>query len=427
MKIVIAGAGAYAFAPALLDDLFVKTRISGELWLVEGDLDTAELTARAAQSIAKCLGIRTSIFYTSSLYQALPGADYVIFCQDFIDAKRWMDDRKKLDEIGLGKQMRTMGGVGGAVHALRCISLVMDTAERMQAVCPKATLILTTGPMARMAEAAQRFGGICTLGLSSAPWQARRRIAAELEIAPGEITALECAGLPDFSFITRMENVQGQDLIEKAVNAYRKNDFARLFVDLYDWYGALPADDQAWEFMKDLIESPRLEQPPFYGVGWGDYNVRLSQLATIAVHGILDQEGLEAWQAMQVTAGVIRPMELVHALSGVKESLDVPALCAPNCGAMDALSEGRFVQTRARVSKDGVRQEKAALPPELEEQLDRVSAANILYARAGAEGDRLALREALEEDPSTDGIDLLYTLDVVEDMIESDKDALPRF
>ena len=27
----------------------------------------------------------------------------------------------------------------------------------------------------------------------------------------------------------------------------------------------------------------------------------------------------------------------------------------------------------------------------------------------------------------TDGIDLLYTLDVVEEMIESDKDALPRF
>ena len=427
MKIVIAGAGAYAFAPALLDDLFVKTRTDCELWLVEGDLDTAELTARAAQSIAKCLGIRTSIFYTSSLYQALPGADYVIFCQDFIDAKRWMDDQKKLDGIGLGKQMRTLGGVGGAVHALKCISLVMDTAERMQKVCPHATLILTTGPMARMAEAAQRFGGIRTLGMSSAPWQARRRIATELEISSEDIATLECAGLPDFSFITRMEDAQGRDLIEKAVKAYEKNDFARLFVDLYDWYGALPADDQAWEFMKDLIESPRLEQPPFYGVGWGDYNVRLSQLATIAVHGIVDKEGLEAWKAMQKTAGVIRPMELVHALSGVKESLEVPALYAPNHGAVDAVSDGRFVQTRAVVSRDGVQQKKAALPLELEEQLDRVSAANILYARAGAEGDRLALREALEEDPSTDGIDLLYTLDVVEEMIESDKDALPRF
>ena len=427
MKIVIAGAGAYAFAPALLDDLFVKTRTDCELWLVEGDLDTAELTARAAQSIAKCLGIRTSIFYTSSLYQALPGADYVIFCQDFIDAKRWMDDQKKLDGIGLGKQMRTLGGVGGAVHALKCISLVMDTAERMQKVCPHATLILTTGPMARMAEAAQRFGGIRTLGMSSAPWQARRRIATELEISSEDIATLECAGLPDFSFITRMEDAQGRDLIEKAVKAYEKNDFARLFVDLYDWYGALPADDQAWEFMKDLIESPRLEQPPFYGVGWGDYNVRLSQLATIAVHGIVDKEGLEAWKAMQKTAGVIRPMELVHALSGVKESLEVPALCAPNHSAVDAVSDGRFVQTRAVVSRDGVQQKKAALPLELEEQLDRVSAANILYARAGAEGDRLALREALEEDPSTDGIDLLYTLDVVEEMIESDKDALPRF
>lgn len=427
MKIVIAGAGAYAFAPALLDDLFVKTRTNCELWLVEGDLNNAELTARAAQAVSKSMGLATPIFYTSSLYQALPGADYVIFCQDFIDPKRWMDDQKKLDEIGLGKQMRTMGGIGGAVHALKCISLVMDTAERMQEVCPNATLILTTGPMARMAEAAQRFGGIRTLGLSSAPWQAKRRIATELEIRPEDIKVLECAGLPDFSFITRMENAQGQDLIGKAVKAYEKNDFAKLFVDLYDWYGALPADDQAWEFMKDLIESPRLEQPPFYGVGWGDYNVRLSQLATIAVHGILRKEGLEAWQAMQQSAGVIRPMELVHTLCGMKESLNVPALCAPNSGAVEAVTDGRFVLTRALVSKEGIHQEHASLPLELEEQLDRVSAANILYARAGAEGDRLALREALEEDPSTDGIDLLYALDVVDEMLESDKDALPRF
>ena len=157
MKMVIAGAGAYAFAPALLDDLFVRTRTDCELWLVEGDLDTAELTARAAQAVSRCMGLSTPIYYTSSLYQALPGADFVIFCQDFIDAQRWMDDQKRLDDIGLGRQMRTMGGIGGAIHALKCISLTMDAAERMQQVCPQATLVLTTGPMARMAEAAQRF------------------------------------------------------------------------------------------------------------------------------------------------------------------------------------------------------------------------------------------------------------------------------
>ena len=241
------------------------------------------------------------------------------------------------------------------------------------------------------------------------------------------IRTIECAGLPDFSFITRMEDAQGQDLIEKAVRAYEKNDFARLFVDLYDWYGALPADDQAWEFLAELIESPRLSQPPFYGVGWGDYNVRLSQLAKVAVHGILDREGLEAWQAMQKTAGPVRPVQLAHALRGATGALRVPALGAPNQGAVEAIGDGRFVQTAAIVSGDGVLQEKAALPLEMEEQLERVSAANILYARAGAEGDRAALREALEEDPSTDGIDLLYALDVVEEMIKSDKEALPRF
>lgn len=427
MKIVIAGAGAYAFAPAILEDLFVKTHTTCELWLVDGDLDTAQLTARAAQALCKGAGLLSRIFYTQQLHAALDGADYVVFCQDFIDAQHWARDQKALEEIGLGKQMRTFGGIGGAMHSLRCVGLTMDVAERMAQVCPQATLILCTGPIARMAEAAQRFAGIRTLGLTCAPWIARKSIAAELEITPEEIPVLECAGLPDFSWITRMEGADGKDMLPRAIAAYQKNDYEKLISDYYDWYGALPAEDQAWEFMVDTPESPTLTNPPFYGVGWGDYNVRLSQLATIAVHGITDKTGLEAWEALRKTAGPLRPIELVHALTGKKESLYVPALCAPNTGAIGAISDGRFVQTQATVKKAGITRVEAALPVELEEQLERISGANILYARAGAYGDRVALREALEEDPSTDGIDLLYTVEVVNRMIDEDEQALSRF
>ena len=63
----------------------------------------------------------------------------------------------------------------------------------------------------------------------------------------------------------------------------------------------------------------------------------------------------------------------------------------------------------------------------LEELLDRVTEANLLYAQAAACGDRVALREALETDPATDGIDLLYALDTVDDLIEQSKDVLTRF
>ena len=51
-KIVIGGAGAYHFAPAILEDLLVRWHMPCELWLVDADLDMAELTARAAKALA---------------------------------------------------------------------------------------------------------------------------------------------------------------------------------------------------------------------------------------------------------------------------------------------------------------------------------------------------------------------------------------
>ena len=52
-KIVIAGAGAYFFAPAIFEDLFVRFRMEAEYWMVDADLDMAELSARGAQALAR--------------------------------------------------------------------------------------------------------------------------------------------------------------------------------------------------------------------------------------------------------------------------------------------------------------------------------------------------------------------------------------
>ena len=48
-KIVIAGAGAYHFAPAIFEDLFIRYRVSAELWMVDSDLDMAELSDLMAE------------------------------------------------------------------------------------------------------------------------------------------------------------------------------------------------------------------------------------------------------------------------------------------------------------------------------------------------------------------------------------------
>lgn len=463
MKIVILGAGAYELAPALLDDLFVQTHTVCDLWLVDDSLDVAELTARAAQALAKAAAIPARFFYTANPRKALSGADYVLLCRDACGPHAFLRDQKALDAIGLGKQARPFGGIAGAMGTLRAGGLLMDLCEQMQRECPQAVLIVASGPAARLCEVAQRFGGIRALGLSPAPYEAAARFQTLL--CAKDAPEVACAGTEGFSWalsvkqdgLDRLEDVKQRLLLDAAAFRARekekrekerqqaKEQDDRLSFDellkapakeerpdlisaqYVDWYDAVPATGGEWQLLQDTPESPRLTAFPLR-YGEADQELRLRHLASLAVHGPLKEEGRAAFEAMLQSGGPLRPIRLVHALSGRAGALAVPGLIRPSDGSIPCVADGRFIQVPAVVSGNGVFTEP--LPPfpmALEELLDRVTEANLLYAQAAACGDRVALREALEADPATDGIDLLYALDTVDDLIEQSKDVLTRF
>ena len=100
-KIVIAGAGAYHFAPAIFEDLFVRSRTEAEIWMVDADLDMAELSARGAQALARAFGVKAQFYYTTQLKKAVFSADAVILCADFLDEAAWKQDLEALERGGL--------------------------------------------------------------------------------------------------------------------------------------------------------------------------------------------------------------------------------------------------------------------------------------------------------------------------------------
>ena len=141
-KIVIAGAGAYHFAPAIFEDLFVRYRMPVEAWMVDADLDMAELSARGAQALARAFGVEARFYYTTQLKKAVFSADAVIVCADFLDEEAWKQDVDALNDVGLGKQARLRGGLGGAMQTLRSLDFIANLAEQMHEECPDAPLIL---------------------------------------------------------------------------------------------------------------------------------------------------------------------------------------------------------------------------------------------------------------------------------------------
>ena len=433
-KIVIAGAGAYHFAPAIFEDLFIRYRVSAELWMVDSDLDMAELSARGAQALAKAFGVEARFYYTTQLHKAVFSADAVILCSDFLDEAAWKKDFEALDAVGLGKQVRLRSGVGGAMQTLRALDFIADLAQQMSEECPDAPLILCANgysglPLARACECAQRFFGVRTLGVSATAEQTRRRLGLYLGVAE-ENLLVTCAGLPDFAWVTQLrDTARGVDLIPRCMKEMKADSREELSAQYIDWYGAIPAGDRVHhdEFLADTELSPRRTVLPSSGVGLADYELRKRNLALLTVHGPMRPQGLKAWdQIRQSGLSSVRPVEVLRALWG-EGACRVQSLAMPCDGALDCVAPGRFVEVSAQVDEHGAQGYAAQVPVELEDVLEQLSLCNLLYAEAGATGSRNALREAMECDPALSGVDLLYTEGVVSDMMEGQKDRLKRF
>lgn len=431
-KIVIAGAGAYHFAPAIFEDLFTRYRMSAEVWMVDADLDMAELSARAGQALARAFGAECRFYYTTQLKKATFSADAVILCADFLDEEAWKQDLEALGRVGLGKQVRLRGGLGGAMQTMRVLDFVTDLAQQMSEECPNAPLILCDSgfggmQMARACECAQRFCGVRTLGISGVTEQTRKRLALYLGLKETALD-VECAGLNNFSWVTALRDGNGADLTARCMKEMQEDSREELSAQYIDWYGAIPAGERAmqYELLADTPISPR-KTVLLSGVGLADYELRKRNLAMLTVHGPISPKGLEAWGQIR-TSGLasVRPIQVLRALWG-EESCRVDNLCMPCDGAIAGVSEGRFVEGPATVDADGAHGVPVELPIELEDVMGQLSLANLLYAEAGTTGSRDALRTAMEVDPALTGIDLLYTESVISDMMEVQKEKLKRF
>ena len=431
-KIVIAGAGSYHFAPAIFEDLFVRWRMPVEVWMVDSDLDMAELSARAAQALAKAFGTEARFYYTTQLSKATFSADAVIFCADFLDEEAWKKDLEALDEVGLGKQARLRGGIGGAMQTMRVLDFITDLATQMSEECPDAPLIICDSgfggvQLARACECAQRFCGVRTLGMSGVTEQTKHRLALYLGVKEEDMR-MTCAGLNNFSWVAEMTDKQGHDLIARCKKEMKEDVREELSAQYIDWYDAIPAGERVmlYELLGDTDLSPR-KTVLLSGVGLADYELRKRNLALLTVHGPLTPKGAEAWGQIR-TSGLksVRPVEVLRALWGEGECR-VDNLNMPCDGAIDGVAPGRFVECPGVIGPDGVRGVHVELPIELEDLMGQLSLCNVLYAEAASSGSRAALREAMEIDPALAGVDLLYTEGVLSDMMEAQKDKLKRF
>lgn len=435
MKITLIGQDIPMLLPALLTDLlFAGKEKNAEILVEERNPAMAEVLQGYSEAILRKAGLGGSLRATGDREEALRGADCVLYAGDPQAASRFFQDRSALEsgneedteDPGLTDQARVNGGLEGLMHTLRAGQAVLDLCEAMAESCPEALVINLGQPVARTTRIFLDRGFKC-LGMGRTPWKGANgldTLAKRLQGKP-ERMAPVIAGLPGFSFLLEMKDRDsGMDYLPRLKKAAKAGELGQLTRRWLGWWDALAVGDVT-DHAEFLPAQPDYipEERPEFGETVERRKERILYMNTVREQGAEAGEGAMAQLLLLSKAPPIRPMRLALAVLR-KEDGEYPAVAHENRGEMPQLPGAAVVETSLRLRAGEIQPQGIQAPPALAEILTEVDAVNRLAARA-AQGDREALREALETDPALDGLDRLYCQEVATALIRMHEDVLP--
>ncbi len=186
MKIAVLGGGGFR-VPMVFGALLARADRLGIEEVVLHDLDERRL----AQIAPVLVGLEEEreahlpFRSTTSLDEALDGADFV-FCAIRVGKLegRVVDERVPLDEGVVGQETV---GPGGLCFALRTVPVMVEIAERVAELAPRAWFVNFTNPAGLVTEAIRSVLGDRVIGICDSPKGLCRRVAAALGRRPDEL------------------------------------------------------------------------------------------------------------------------------------------------------------------------------------------------------------------------------------------------
>ncbi len=450
LKIVIVGAGSREFGPATVNDVLLSDPIcERDLHLGLMDLDAAavERTLAYARACAGGLDRNPSLYATSSLEEALEGADFVILS---IERRRyfyWSQDFHIPRKLGFRQIYGENGGPGGLFHALRNMGPCVEVARAMERICPEAWLLNYTNPLTKLCEQLARSSEVTMVGLCHGVFGGMEQVAAFLE-RPVEEIEFEACGLNHFTWFTSIrDRATGEDLYpelrerERRAHWLAEWDEIALSRTLFRTFGLYP--------------SPGANHIGEY-IGWAE-----GFLASSPLQFFYDPAELEPWEENRVPPWIYNLEEaptgvpLFHPTAegrlrpGKREAADpttpepsgelaIPIIEGVACGVplrLDAvnvanrgyvagLPEGAIVEVPARADDAGVTPlETTELPEGVLALLRPQVSINRLLCEAFEQGSRDKLLQALLLDPTTPSYQ--NAVHLIDEMCDLQSDALP--
>jgi alpha-galactosidase len=425
-RISLIGAGSVEFTRILLADLSELPELA-ESTVVLHDIDPERLETaeRIAAATNRATGAHFEVEAHLERRAALDGADFVINEIQVGGFEATLRDFEIPNRYGLRQTIGDTLGVGGVFRGLRTIPVLLAIADDMAEVCPQATLLNYTNPMAMLPWAVwegarhKRVVGLCH------SVQNTHEQLAEMVGVPATEIGFLTAGLNHQAFVLRFER-DGESLyplLDDAIERDPEGLARRVRIELYRQFGYFPTEssEHSAEYVPWFMSHD--DQLARYRIAVDEY-IRRSR------------ENLEEYAATKrrLAAGetlpVLREGELapryIHSMVTGHERVEYGNV--RNDGLIDDLPQGCCVEVPCRVDGSGVHPMRVgALPPQCA-ALNRtfVNVAE-LTVRAALEGRRDHVYQAVMLDPNAGAtLTIAEIRRMVDELIDAHGDLLPE-
>jgi alpha-galactosidase len=425
-KITLIGAGSTVFAQALLTDILsFPELVESHISLHDIDPERLRTSERMARKLAAQLDAHPHIEATTDRRAALTDANYAI-CMIQVGGYRpaTVIDFDIPRRYGQRQTIADTLGIGGIMRAVRTIPVLLDICRDMEELCPGATLLQYSNPMAMNCWAISRASSIKTVGLCHSVFHTAHELARDIGVPAEEINYL-CAGINHMAFYLRFER-NGEDLYPRirqviaenrvpAENQVRYDIFKRLS------YFVTESSEHFAEYVPWFIKRDRPDLIERYKIPLDEY-IRRCEAQIAGWEALRDK--LEGGEPLAIQRSQEYGAYIIHSME-----TGTPRLIygnVPNDGLIANLPAGCCVEVPCLVDKNGIQPTHiGALPPQLAALMTTNVNVQALTVEAVLTQRREHLYHAAMLDPHTAAeLDLDQIWSLVDDLLAAHGDSV---
>ncbi len=413
-KFVLVGAGSVSFTRGLVVDL-VQRGAEGELALVDVSPEALAIAEGFARKVIEAGGSKLKLSATTDLRKALPDATAVICTIAVGGRKAWETDLLLPRKWGIWQPVGDTSMPGGTSRALRMIPAMVDIAQAVVELAPKALFFNYGNPMVPVCTGIRKATGANVIGLCHGVFHVAGMLAEVLGV-PGDELVYTALGYNHLTWFTELRH-QGQDLLPK-LKALGKEKLAQVPAALgkqevaglnpFTWhmlelFGGFPAvlDRHICEFFPAFFADGA-----YYGIQFGKDVYTTEELI---------EGGDAGFEEMRQVALSLEPLsddyfkriggeheQVVDIIDSIRRDLGtIYSVNVPNEGQVTNLPRGAVIECPAMATAAGLRPiQCGAMPQGMAATLASRFAWVDLTVEAALEGDRGKFVQALVVDGS---------------------------